>query len=150
MNATYLDDAGASHAIVMGCYGIGVTRLVAAIIEQHHDDNGIRWPVQVAPYAVVITPIGKDDAPVEKAAEIYEALQAKGVEVLLDDRAERPGVKFKDADLLGIPLRITVGSRGLGNGTVELKKRTAKEPEEVPLEQIVAATLEALTTEPVT
>ncbi len=148
MNATYLDESGDSHSIVMGCYGIGVTRLIAAIIEQHHDEDGIRWPVQVAPYAVMVTPIGKDEAPLNKAEEIYEALRAAGVETLLDDRPERPGVKFKDADLLGIPVRITIGARGLKQGTVELKKRVDDASTDVPIAEIVEATLSALETEP--
>lgn len=129
---------------MMGCYGIGVSRLIAAIIEQHHDEQGIRWPVRVAPYQVVITPIGKDEAPLTKAAEIYEALKGEGVEVLLDDRPERPGVKFKDADLLGIPIRITVGTRGLEQGTVEIKKRVEDESRNIPAEDVVAATRAAL------
>ena len=144
MNATFLDEDGKSHSIVMGCYGIGVSRLVAAVIEQHHDEQGIRWPVPVAPYEVIITPIGKDDEPLAKATEIYEALLSAGVEVLLDDRAERPGVKFKDADLLGIPVRVTVGARGLAKGTVELKKRSESESVDVPVEEVVSATQAAL------
>jgi prolyl-tRNA synthetase len=144
MNATFLDEEGSSHSIVMGCYGIGVTRLLAAIMEQHHDENGIRWPVNVAPYQVIVTPIGKDEAPLAKATEIYESLRAEGVEVLLDDRSERPGVKFKDADLLGIPVRITVGSRGLKQGTVELKKRTDSESQDVPADGAAAAARAAL------
>ena len=144
MNATYLDDEGNSHAMVMGCYGIGVTRLIAAIMEQHHDDQGICWPVSVAPYQVIVTPIGKDEEPLAKATEIYEALRAKGVEALLDDRSERPGVKFKDADLLGIPVRITVGARGLAQGTVELKKRNESESREVPAEGAVEGARAAL------
>jgi prolyl-tRNA synthetase len=129
----------------MGCYGIGVSRLIAAIMEQHHDEHGIRWPVRVAPYEVIITPIGKDEEPLAKATEIYEGLRAEGVEVLLDDRSERPGVKFKDADLLGIPVRITVGSRGLKQGTVELKKRTESDSQDVPAEDAIAAAHAALT-----
>ena len=144
MNATFSDEEGNSHPFVMGCYGIGVTRLIAAIIEQHHDEQGIRWPVQVAPYEVIITPIGKDEAPLAKATEIYDQLRAEGIEVLLDDRAERPGVKFKDADLLGIPVRITVGSRGLKAGTVELKRRTESEAHDVPIDDVLAATRRAL------
>ena len=144
MNASFLDEEGSSRSIVMGCYGIGVTRLIAAIIEQHHDEHGIRWPVNVAPYQVIITPIGKDEAPLAKATELYESLRAEGVEVLLDDRSERPGVKFKDADLLGIPVRITVGSRGLKQGTVELKKRTDSESQDVPMDGAAAAAHAAL------
>ena len=144
MNATFLDGEGNSHPVVMGCYGIGVTRLIAAIIEQHHDEQGIRWPVHVAPYEVIVTPIGKDEEPLARATDIYDALLAEGIEVLLDDRSERPGVKFKDADLIGIPLRITVGSRGLKQGTVELKKRTETESEDVPTAEIISATKSAL------
>jgi prolyl-tRNA synthetase len=144
MNATFLDEGGKSHSIVMGCYGIGVSRLIAAIIEQHHDDQGIRWPVPVAPYEVLVTPIGKDEAPFAKAEEIYEALTAAGVEVLLDDRTERPGVKFKDADLLGIPVRITVGARGLKQGTVELKKRAESDSTDVPVDEAAKAAQAAL------
>jgi len=144
MNANFLDEEGNSRPVVMGCYGIGVTRLIAAVIEQHHDEQGIRWPVHVAPYEVIVSPIGKDEGPLTKATEIYDALSAEGIETLLDDRSERPGVKFKDADLLGIPLRITVGSRGLKQGTVELKKRIEAESEDVPSTDIVAATKAAL------
>ncbi|MGB3050924.1 MAG: proline--tRNA ligase [Polyangiales bacterium] len=145
MQATFLDEEGSSQSIVMGCYGIGVSRLIAAIMEQHHDEHGIRWPVRVAPYQVIITPIGKEEASLTKATEIYDALRAEGVEALLDDRSERPGVKFKDADLLGIPLRITVGSRGLKQGTVELKKRTESESQDVPIDGTVEAVRTALT-----
>ena len=144
MNASFLDEAGTNRSIVMGCYGIGVSRLVAAIMEQHHDEHGIRWPVQVAPYQVIITPIGKDAEPLAAATEIYEALRADGVEALLDDRPERPGVKFKDADLLGIPVRITVGARGLEQGTVELKKRIESESTDVPVKNAVEAAKAAL------
>lgn len=144
MNATFLDEEGKSHPVVMGCYGIGVSRLIAAIIEQHHDEQGIRWPVPVAPYEVIVTPIGKEEAPLAKAIEIYDALGAQGVEVLLDDRNERPGVKFKDADLLGIPVRITVGSRGLQQGTVELKKRAESESRDIPADEVVSAVVRLL------
>ncbi|MBT8453697.1 MAG: proline--tRNA ligase [Deltaproteobacteria bacterium] len=144
MQATFLDEEGSSHSIVMGCYGIGVSRLIAAIIEQHHDEDGIRWPIHVAPFQVIITPIGKDEAPLAKATEIYEALRAQGVDALLDDRSERPGVKFKDADLLGIPLRITVGSRGLKQGTVELKERTQNESRDVPMDDAADAVRDAM------
>ena len=110
MNATYKDENQQDQYIVMGCYGIGVTRTLSAIVEQNHDDNGIIWPMSVAPYHVIITLVKPGDAEQEAVADkIYKELLAAGVEVLLDDRDERPGVKFKDADLLGIPLRITVG-----------------------------------------
>jgi prolyl-tRNA synthetase len=116
----------------MGCYGIGVSRLIAAIVEQLHDDAGIIWPVEVAPFAVVITPLG-DGAPLEVGHEIYNELRARGLEVLLDDRNERPGVKLKDADLLGMPVRVTIGRRSLARGVIELKRRAAPEPEEIAI-----------------
>ncbi|HJL00996.1 MAG TPA: proline--tRNA ligase [Polyangiaceae bacterium LLY-WYZ-15_(1-7)] len=137
MNATFLDDDGEAKPFVMGCYGIGVTRLMAAAIEQHHDDDGIQWPLSIAPYQVIVLPLGNDEQVAAKAEAIYEGLKAKGVEVLLDDRAERPGVKFKDADLVGIPLRVTIGNRGLKNGVAELKMRTGADAEDVPMDEIV-------------
>ncbi len=123
MGASYKDENQEDQWIVMGCYGIGVTRTMAAIVEQHHDENGIIWPVSVAPYHAIITLVGtKDPNQIELAESIYDDLKSCGVEVLLDDREERPGVKFKDADLLGIPIRITVG-RGAPDGIVEFKRR---------------------------
>ncbi len=133
MGATFLDDSGDSRPIVMGCYGIGVSRLVAAAVEQHNDDDGIAWPMAIAPYQVIVTPIGKGEDVKKAAEDLYDGLVARGVEVLLDDRDERPGVKFKDADLLGIPLRVTVGGRGLAAGELELKRRTEDEPTMVPV-----------------
>jgi prolyl-tRNA synthetase len=146
MNATFLDEEGNTKPVVMGCYGIGVSRLVATAVEQNYDDNGIRWPMAIAPYHVMLTPIGKEDEPGDVAAKLHEALEAKGVEVLLDDRDERPGVKFKDADLLGIPLRVTIGKRGLSEGKLELKARTAEKPEMIDLEgaaETIAAAVRA-------
>jgi prolyl-tRNA synthetase len=134
MGATYLDEAGQEKPLVMGCYGIGVSRLVATAVEQNHDADGIRWPMAIAPYQVVLTPIGKEPEPRALAEELYEALRARGVEVLLDDRDERPGVKFKDADLIGVPLRVTIGKRGLAEGKLELKARTASEATMIPIE----------------
>lgn len=123
MGAMYKDENMQDQPIVMGCYGIGVTRTLAAVVEQHHDDNGIIWPMSVAPYHVIITVMKPDDEVQKTVAEdIYGQLSGAGVEVLLDDRKERPGVKFKDADLLGIPIRITVG-RGAADGIVEYKMR---------------------------
>ncbi len=137
MNATYKDENQEDHPLVMGCYGIGVTRTLAAIVEQHHDDNGIIWPVSVAPYHVIITLVKPDDqAQRQTAEEIYDQLAASGVEVLLDDRDERPGVKFKDADLLGIPLRITVGKRA-AEGIVEYKLRREAEKTEKTVAEAV-------------
>jgi len=128
MQAKYLDEAGASRAIVMGCYGIGVSRLVATVVEQHHDDNGIRWPMAVAPYQVHVVTIGDGPAVVEATRAIESGLEDAGIEVLVDDREERPGVKFKDADLIGVPLRVTIGEKGLKNETVELKPRSEPDP----------------------
>ena len=144
MKATYLDAKGAEQPIVMGCYGIGVSRVVAAAIEQHHDADGIVWPVALAPFEVIITPLGVG-AEVAKAAEaLHETLEQEGIEVLLDDREERPGVKFKDADLLGFPFRVTIGDRGLKEGIVELKRRTDKDPSKVPLAEAAAAVVRAV------
>lgn len=143
MNATFLDEQGTSLPVVMGCYGIGVSRLVATAVEQNHDDDGIRWPMAIAPYQVMLTPIGKGGGePFEVAETLHDELAALGVEVLLDDRNERPGVKFKDADLLGIPLRVTLGARGLKEGQLELKARDAADNEMIPLEG-AAATIAA-------
>jgi len=124
LNAVYLDEKGISHPIVMGCYGIGVTRTIAAAIEQNYDQNGIIWPLAIAPFHVIVIPVSnKDELQMETAERIYRTLSEDGVEVLIDDRNERPGVKFKDADLVGYPLRITVGSKTLAEGKVELRHR---------------------------
>ncbi|MDQ3034858.1 MAG: proline--tRNA ligase [Myxococcota bacterium] len=136
MKAHFLDDDNAEKPIVMGCYGIGVSRLVATAIEQHNDADGILWPMSIAPYHVVITPAGKGEDLDRAANEVYEALLARGVETLLDDRDERPGVKFKDADLIGIPLRVTIGKKGLAEGKGELKARHEKDAVMIPLGEL--------------
>ena len=125
MNAFFLDEQGQSKPCVMGCYGIGVTRTFQAVIEQCNDKDGILWPVAVAPYQVCITPLGvaPDSAVMKLAEQIYATLTECGVEVILDDRDERPGVKFKDADLAGFPFRIGIGERSLANGEIEIKPR---------------------------
>ena len=138
MGAHFLDEKGEQRTMVMGCYGIGVSRLMATAIEQHHDENGIKWPMSIAPYHVIVVPLGKDEALVSAATKLYDELRALGVDTLLDDRNERPGVKFKDADLLGIPLRIVVGGRGLAEGKLELKKRTETESHNIPVEGAAA------------
>lgn len=144
MGATYKDENMKDHPIVMGCYGIGVTRTMAAIIEQHHDDNGIIWPISVAPYHVIITVMKPDDEIQAKVAdEIYQQLTGSGAEVMLDDRKERPGVKFKDADLLGIPIRITVG-RGASGGMVEYKLRRDAEKEEISVAEGIKRAMETI------
>ena len=137
MGATYKDENQQDQLIVMGCYGIGITRTVAAVIEQHHDENGIIWPMSVAPYHVIITVMKpEDEVQAEVAEKIYADLQKAGAEVLLDDRKERPGVKFKDADLLGIPIRITVG-RGAADGIVEYKMRRDADKVELGVEDAI-------------
>ena len=142
LNCVYLDKDGKSNLVVMGCYGIGVGRTLAAIIEQHHDDNGIIWPAEVAPYKAIVVPTKvNDEANMALAEKIYAELTAAGVEVLIDDRNERPGVKFKDADLIGIPLRITVGRRA-GEGIVEVKRRDSDEAVEMTADEAVAAAKE--------
>lgn len=124
LGATFLDEHGRAKPIVMGCYGIGISRTMAAIIEQHHDERGIRWPVSVAPYHATIVPVNYDDERQREVAErLYSELSAAGVEVVLDDRSERAGVKFNDADLIGFPWRITVGPRALGEDAVEVTSR---------------------------
>lgn len=128
MKAVYLDSRGQEQYMVMGCYGIGVGRTVAACIEQSHDGNGIIWPLAVAPFHVIITPVNmKENSLATAAEELYAELSAEGVDVLLDDRDERAGVKFKDADLIGIPMRVTVGPKNLALGKVELKLRSTGE-----------------------
>ena len=131
MNLTYLDENGKQQAPIMGCYGIGVDRALASIIEEHHDENGIIWPMSVAPYQVAIVPIKYDGDMKKYADELYEQLTKMGIEVLLDDRNERPGVKFKDMDLIGIPVRIVVGDKNLPN--VEVKLRNEKDSQLVPV-----------------
>src|SRR5919109_521329 len=146
MNATYLDAEGAAHRIVMGCYGIGVGRTVAAAVEQHHDADGIVWPLPIAPLQVVVVPINiTDGRSWETAQSLHNALEAAGVEVLLDDRDERPGVKFKDADLIGLPLRLTIG-RALAEGQVELMARRTRRMMKVRLEGAVPLVRQMVTT----
>lgn len=133
MGVTYLDKNGKAAVPTMGCYGIGVDRVLASIIECFHDDDGIMWPMSVAPYTVVIVPIKYKDAMKDAADKLYDQLKKAGVEVVLDDRDERPGVKFADADLIGYPVRVTVGDKNLPN--VEVKMRNQKDAELVPLEE---------------
>jgi prolyl-tRNA synthetase len=135
--ASFLDSDGKSRPIIMGCYGIGLGRLLAAIVEQSHDDKGIIWPLSVAPYQVYLCPLSLDKPAVAPTAEkIYQKLQRKGIEVLFDDRDDSPGVKFNDADLLGIPLRLTLSPRTLQNQSIEAKWRTQKETHLLPLENL--------------
>lgn len=136
MGATILDENGKERPMLMGCYGIGVTRIIGAAIEQNNDENGIIWPMAIAPFQVAIVPIGKGEAN-SVAEKIYEALTAQGIEVLLDDRKERPGVKFKDADLIGYPVRVTIGDRGLNENIVEVKFRDEEESQKVEVNKVI-------------
>jgi len=138
MKATFLDAAGQEQPIEMGCYGIGITRTAAAAVEQFHDDNGIIWPLPLAPAHVHLVPVNISDQRMRETAEdLYAKLQTAGVEVLIDDREERPGIKFKDADLIGIPLRLTIGAKSLDRNCVEFKRRTDKSAEDIPLADAV-------------
>lgn len=148
LGLSVLDENGKAIPIVMGSYGIGVERNMAASVEANHDDAGIVWPLEIAPYEVVITVVRPDD---ERSAEVssalYESLIAEGVEVLLDDRKERPGVKFADAELIGIPLRVTIGPRGLDNGVVELVERISGDKSEVATDNAAFKVMEFLGSE---
>lgn len=139
LHATYLDQAGKEKLIVMGCYGIGVGRTIAAAIEQHHDKDGIIFPPTLAPYQVLILPVNVNEPKVhETAFKIYNALNSDGIEALMDDRDERPGIKFKDADLIGIPLRITLGQRTLDEGKVEIRNRKTGKVDLVNVEETIS------------
>jgi prolyl-tRNA synthetase len=140
LGANFLDEKGASKPMIMGCYGIGVSRTVAAVVEQCHDEKGICWPRAVAPYEVAVLPLNMQHAETVKVAEeIYRGLCSAGVDAILDDRADRPGVKFNDADLIGFPLRVTVGEKSLAKGVVELKGRREAEASTVAPGQAVQA-----------
>jgi len=137
LRATFLDENGEEKPFIMGCYGIGVSRTMAAIIEQHHDEDGICWPISVAPYHVIIVPVSyKDEEQKRAAEELYQSMLEAGIEVVIDDRDERPGVKFKDADLIGYPFRITIGPKHLKDGNVELYTRSTRTQTVVPLSQV--------------
>ncbi len=143
-SCTCLDETGTDRTVIMGCYGIGVNRCIAAIIEQHSDENGIIWPVSVAPYKVIVVPVNtENEVQKELADKIYETFKSKGIEVLIDDRNERPGVKFKDADLIGIPIRITVGKKA-GEGIVEYKLRSESASADMTENDAVQAALDLI------
>lgn len=147
MHAMYVDENQKERPIVMGCYGIGVTRTLAAIVEQHHDDSGIIWPVSVAPYHVIVTVMKPGDEVQDKvASQIEEELEKAGVEVIVDDRKERPGVKFKDADLIGIPVRITVGKLA-PEGKVEYKLRREEDKKEITVEEAIKEAIDLVNSE---
>jgi prolyl-tRNA synthetase len=140
LGADYTDEKGEQHAMVMGCYGIGVSRVVAAVVEEHHDGAGLMWPAALAPYAVHLVSLpGKGEAAPEiraAADRLYDELLAAGVDVLYDDRDQSPGVKFADADLLGVPTQLILGAKGLARGVVERKDRRSGERDEVALEAV--------------
>jgi prolyl-tRNA synthetase len=125
LKAFFLDESGKQQPAIMGCYGIGVTRTLQAVIEQSHDENGVIWPLSVAPYTVCITPlnVAPESEVMKRAEQIYAELTARGVDVILDDRNDRPGVKFKDSELVGFPIRVGVGEKSLAKGEVEIKPR---------------------------
>jgi prolyl-tRNA synthetase len=140
MNARVLNENGKNVTVTMGCYGIGVSRIVAAAIEQNHDDKGIIWPNAMAPFQVAIVPLNmhKSEEVARCAEDVYEQLCAAGVEVLMDDRNERPGVKFADMELIGIPHRVVIGDRALAEGNVEYKSRVGEESQLVPRDNILS------------
>ena len=143
MEANYLAQEQVQKPIEMGCYGIGISRTVQAVIEQNHDKDGIIWPLSIAPYAVHIALLDPDNGEARQVADkLYDDLHRAGLDVLMDDRTERPGVKFKDADLLGMPLRVNIGARGLSAGEIELVERRNKKTEKIApgalLEKILA------------
>jgi prolyl-tRNA synthetase len=139
MGALFMDEDGKEKPFIMGCYGVGVSRSLAAVVEQYHDDAGIIWPVSVAPAHVCVVPLTVGDDLVQPAAEkLAEQLAALGLEVAIDDRSERAGVKFADADLIGWPLQVVVGKRGLADGKVELKLRRTGAKRDVALDDVEA------------
>ena len=148
LKATFLDETGKPAIMQMGCYGIGVTRIVGAAIEQNHDARGIIWPRAIAPFEVVICPVGwgKSETVRNKATELYEALKAQGVDVILDDRDARPGVMFAEWELIGVPLRVTVGERGLNDGVIEVQARRESEAAKIPAESALQTVLDKLET----
>ncbi len=138
MGATFVGEDGKERPLIMGCYGVGVSRTLSAVIEQHNDENGIIWPVQIAPYEVSVIALDKKGEAFDAASDLADKLAAEGIETVFDDRAERPGVKFADNDLMGFPFQIVVGKRGFKNGTAELKNRATGDREDVALDEVVA------------
>lgn len=143
MGATFMDEDGKEKPLIMGCYGVGVSRSLAAVVEQHNDEHGIVWPVSVAPYEVAVIPLDpKKEECASVCEQIVDGLCAEGIEVVVDDRDERPGFKFADNDLMGFPYQVVLGKRGLKNGTVELKDRATGEREDVAIDEVVAKVAE--------
>jgi prolyl-tRNA synthetase len=149
LEATFQDEDGSHKPYQMGCYGIGISRILAAVVEQHHDDEGIVWPKHLAPFQAVVILANADDGAVRREAErIHGELAAAGVDVALDDRDERAGVKFADADLIGYPVQVTVGKRGLSEGSVDLKLRVTGERSRATVDGAVRAAVDLLGTAP--
>jgi prolyl-tRNA synthetase len=145
MGATVQDEKGESVPLIMGSYGIGLERNLAAIVESNHDEKGICWPVNVAPYEVVVSVVKPNDVACHEAGEaLYEKLKAAGIDVLLDDRDERPGVKFNDADLVGFPYRVTIGPKGLAEGKIELVRRRGGQKRDLPVAHAAETIVEAV------
>ena len=144
MHCEFLDEGGQRVPMIMGCYGLGIGRTVASAVEQTHDDDGIIWPMPIAPFEVVVTSLGKDEAVAAAATDVYEKLLAAGIDVLFDDRDERPGVKFKDADLIGFPVRIAVGAKSLANGQIEWSLRRDRAKQLGTPDELIARTIEAV------
>jgi len=143
LGAKFLDEHGREKPCVMGCYGIGINRIVASAIEISRDDNGIIWPISIAPFEVLVTSVNQEEQKVARVAEdIYQQLLNKGVDILLDDRVLRGGVKFKDADLIGIPVTVTVGKKSVADGNIEIKLRAESKSKKVPIEKATDATIE--------
>ena len=146
LKATFLDEGGRPALMEMGCYGIGVTRIVGAAIEQNHDDKGIIWPKAIAPFEVVVCGLGwgKSEAVRAQAQTLYDALKQRGVDVILDDRDLRPGIMFAEWELIGVPIRVTIGDRGLGEGIVELLSRKQQDATKIPVQTCVEQIIDAL------
>jgi prolyl-tRNA synthetase len=142
MHCVFLDEKGERQPMIMGCYGLGIGRTVAAAVEQSHDDNGIIWPMPIAPFEVVVTALGREENVVRTADDVYEKLLAAGIDVLIDDRDERPGVKFKDADLIGFPMRVAVGAKSLANGQIEWSWRKDRAKQLGAPEEVIARVIE--------
>ena len=137
MGATFADENGKERPFLMGCYGVGISRTLAAVVEQHNDEQGIIWPVSIAPYEVSVIALDKKGEAFDRAEELANELAACGLDVVFDDRGERPGVKFADNDLMGFPFQVIVGKRGLANGTVEVKRRATGERTDVAVDAVV-------------
>ncbi|MBM4024142.1 MAG: proline--tRNA ligase [Planctomycetes bacterium] len=145
LGANFKDESGELHPCLMGCYGIGINRIMASAVELYNDENGIIWPITIAPFEAIVTPVNQDDPDVVRVAqEIYQKLQEAGVEVLLDDRDLRGGIKFKDADLIGIPIRVTVGKKSVVEGNVEVKRRADAQSQKVPIDQAPGKVVELI------